>query len=76
MTVSERTVTVKQVTLTKDELVELICDSSAEELAVFCKSIEIVSNNKIVNDRFVKLMIEFNTNVASRVIENIFKEEQ
>ena len=75
MTVSERTVTVKQVTLTKDELVELICDSSAEELAVFCRSIGIVSNNKIVNDRFVKLMIDFNTNVASRVIENIFKEE-
>lgn len=76
MTVSERTVTVKQVTLTKDELVELISDESAKELAVFCRSIGIVSNNKIVNDRFVKLMIEFNNNVASRIINTIFKEEQ
>lgn len=76
MTVSERTVTVKQVTLTKDELVELISDESAKELAVFCRSIGIVSNNKIVNDRFVKLMIDFNTNVATRIINTIFKEEQ
>lgn len=76
MTISERTVTVKQVTMTMDELVEVISDESAKELAVFCKSIGIVSNNKIVNDRFVKLMIDFNTNVATRIINTIFKEEQ
>ena len=76
MTVSERTVVEKQVTISEKELLELICDESAKELAVFCRSIKIVSNNKIVNDRFVKLMVEFNTNVASRIIETIFKEEK
>lgn len=76
MEVSERTVKEKQVTITKDEIAELICDSSAEELADVVKCFESIERNAVVRAKFFDLMVLFSANVAHRVVDKIFEEEK